>query len=282
MNRTVAKIFEAKPTIEGAGVHLHRGFGFPEAPHLDPFLLFDDFSSPDFHDYLPGFPEHPHRGIETVTYLLSGAVRHKDSMGNEGTIGAGDIQWMTAGSGIIHEEMPQKTDGGIRGFQLWVNLPAKNKMMTPRYQDIKANEVPAYEGDGVAVKVIAGAYRGVVGPVRDLMVEPMYLYVTLAPGATFTVPLPKDHTAFLYVVEGVSTLESSELRERQVAHLSHGDEVSVTASDTGAQFLFVAGAPLKEPVAWYGPIVMNTEEELRTAFVEYQEGKFIKTEAVGM
>lgn len=275
--RTIAETLTAKETYEGAGVKLHRGFGFFELPHFDPFLLFDDFSSPHEADFLPGFPLHPHRGIETVTYVLSGDVTHKDSLGNAGTIGKGDIQWMTAGSGIVHEEMPHGNDGLI-GFQLWVNLPKSHKMMPPRYQEVKAAEIPTVAKDGVTVQVIAGEYEDTEGPVHDIMAKPTYLDITLDTESSCTLPAREDETAFIYVFEGGIEVQDRECRAGTIIRFANdGDTVTVCARDAHARFLFVRGVPLREPIAWHGPIVMNTDAEIQNALYELQNGTFIKS-----
>ena len=277
--RPVALLLTGKPTMEGAGVRLNRVFGHPEAPRFDPFLLLDDFGSDNPDDYLAGFPWHPHRGIETVTYMLSGEVEHGDSLGNEGVIGAGDVQWMTAGGGIIHQEMPRRVDERLRGLQLWVNLPAASKMMEPRYRDISADTIPEVSPhDGLRIKIIAGEVVGVRGPVQDVVVDPEYLDITLEPGADLEHPTPPGHTVFAYGVNGkgkVGPNGSYELGHGQLALFATGDSVVVRADDQPLRFLLVSGKPLGEPVAWSGPIVMNTREELATAFREYQEGTFI-------
>jgi hypothetical protein len=277
--RKIERVYPAKATMEGAGVRLHRGFGYFEVPKFDPFLLFDDFSSVNENDYLAGFPEHPHRGIETVTYILKGEVRHKDSIGNEGSIKNGEIQWMTAGSGIVHEEMPQHSDEGLQGFQLWVNLPKKDKMMHPRYQEIKADEIPVVEHGNSKVRVIAGKYQDHKGPVKDLMVAPTYLDVTLAANTPFVFETPFEHNFFLYVIES-SLSVGNEIKQRvvlhDIAHTERGEVFTCTSEKEGARFLLVGGKPIGEPVAWRGPIVMNTDDELEVAFAEYRTGTFIK------
>jgi quercetin 2,3-dioxygenase len=305
--RHITGIFKARPTSEGAGVHLKRAFGYSEAPRFDPFLLLDDFHSANPADYLAGFPWHPHRGIETITYVLSGEIEHGDSMGNSGVIGAGDVQWMTAGSGIIHQEMPKgekspSPDGGrmMWGFQLWANLPASQKMMEPRYREVKASQIPriAVEG-GASVGVICGAVGAVRGPVRDIVTDPEYLDVALRAGGHFAHPVPRGHSAFAYVVDGagrfspeqdpfafpvsaanyfemISGERSVVIPSENVVAFGEGDQVSVRAGDEPVRFLLVSGKPLKEPVAWGGPIVMNTQEELRLAFDEYNRGTFVK------
>jgi len=278
--RSVALLLTGKPTMEGAGVRLKRIFGHPEVPRFDPFLLLDDFGSDNPDDYLAGFPWHPHRGIETVTYMLSGEVEHGDSIGNEGLIGAGDVQWMTAGSGIIHQEMPQRVDDRLRGFQLWTNLPAASKMMAPRYRDVPADTIPEVSPhDGLNIKIIAGEVVGVRGPVQDVIVEPEYLDIALEPGADLEHPTHPGHTAFAYAIEGrgkVGPNGTHELARGQLALFTRGGSVLARANDVPFRFLLVTGRPLGEPVAWSGPIVMNTREELATAFREYQEGTFIK------
>jgi len=281
--RSVALLLTAKPTMEGAGVHLNRVFGNPEAPRFDPFLLLDDFGSKDPEDYLAGFPWHPHRGIETVTYMLSGKVEHGDSLGNEGIIGAGDVQWMTAGGGIIHQEMPQQSEDHLRGLQLWVNLPAASKMTAPRYREVPADTIPEVSPhDGLRIKVIAGEVVGVHGPVEDVVVEPQYLDITLEPGADLEHPTPSGHTVFAYCIDGrgkVGQGGTHELDRRQLALFTDGASVHAVAGGVPFRFLLVSGKPLGEPVAWSGPIVMNTREELAAAFREYQEGTFIKAES---
>jgi hypothetical protein len=278
--RKAAHAWETQPTLEGAGVHLHRAFGFRQVPDLDPFLLLDDFSSYKERDYIAGFPWHPHRGIETITYMLAGRVEHGDSMGNGGVIGAGDIQWMTAGSGIIHQEMP-KGPGLMSGFQLWANLPANYKMMDPRYRGLTTDEIPvAIPAEGITARVVCGEIGGVAGPVTDIVTDPSYMDITLDPGVEFTKEVPDGHTVFLYVFEGRAMIP---LRDEKgfghgtvVLFSNEGDEISFSAGDDGARFLMISGRPLGEPVAWYGPIVMNTEEELRQAFDEYENGTFLK------
>ena len=273
--RQIKKVFSTKATLEGAGVHLHRGFGYFELPLFDPFLLFDDFSSAKQSDYLPGFPQHPHRGMETVTYVLKGDVTHKDSMGNAGTIGAGDIQWMTAGSGVVHEEMPHG-DEGLTGFQLWVNLPRAHKMMVPRYQEIQASQIPTVSKDGNTIHVIAGSYGDVKGPVEDIMANPNYFDIELRAGASLTLPVEGGDTSFLYLFMG-SVMTNDTLCERGtiVLHERTGDTVTVTAREAGARLLFISGTPLNEPIAWHGPIVMNTDDEIRVALYDLQNGTFI-------
>lgn len=277
--RGVTRVLTRKPTVEGAGVRLQRVFGQVD-PALDPFLLLDDFGSDDPADYLAGFPWHPHRGMETVTYVLAGTVEHGDSLGNRGTISGGDVQWMTAGSGIVHQEMPQRYEGRARAFQLWVNLPAAAKMMDPRYQEVPAAAIPEVTlAAGVGVKVIAGEIAGVPGPVTDVVARPTFLDVTLAAGAAFEHAVPAGHTALAYVIDGSGTFGVSggqALADGQLAVLGDGDAVAATAGSSGMRFLLFAGRPLREPVAWHGPVVMTTEEELETAFREYRAGTFVK------
>jgi len=279
--RTIRKVWRSRPTIEGAGVHLKRAFGNQEAPRLDPFLLLDDFRSDDPSKYLPGFPWHPHRGIETITYVLEGDVEHGDSMGNRGDITAGDVQWMTAGSGIVHQEMPRgDARGRMGGFQLWANLPASHKMMDPRYRDVKRGEIPEVPMEGGAlVKIVSGRVNNVQGPVRDIVTDPEYLDVAVPTGGRFTHPVKKGHTVFAYVIEGSATFgteRESLYGSETLVHYADGDAVSITAEKEPVRFLLVSGKPIGEPVAWYGPIVMNTDEEIRIAFEEYRKGTFIK------
>jgi redox-sensitive bicupin YhaK (pirin superfamily) len=281
VTRILGKVWRAEPTIEGAGVHLKRAFGNREAPLLDPFLLLDDFRSDDPSKYLPGFPWHPHRGIETITYVLEGDVEHGDSMGNRGDITAGDVQWMTAGSGIVHQEMPRgNAQGRMGGFQLWANLPASQKMMDPRYRDVKRSEIPEVTIEGGAkVKIVCGRVNGVRGPVRDIVTDPEYLDVSVPKGAHFTHTLKIGHTVFAYVVEGSARFDpgrNSLCGPETLVHYGDGDAVSVSAEKEPVRFLLVSGKPIGEPVAWYGPIVMNTSEEIRIAFEEYRNGTFIK------
>jgi redox-sensitive bicupin YhaK (pirin superfamily) len=280
MNRIIESISTSKPTIEGAGVHLKRAFGNNEVPLLDPFLLLDDFRSNNPADYIAGFPWHPHRGIETVTYMLEGTVEHGDSMGHKGIIAAGDVQWMTAGSGIIHQEMPKGINGRMGGFQLWVNLPSTHKMMGPRYRGIINEQIPeVLIGKNIRIRVISGEVDGIKGPVKDLVVDTEYLDVTLAPNTEFEHSIRKGYRAFAYVIEGSGYFESGKSRSIGNAHLvifKDGDNVKITADDKDLRFLLVSGKPLGEPVAWYGPIVMNTREELEIAFEEYRNGTFIK------
>lgn len=296
--RPVRRIIEAQPTLEGAGVKLHRGFGFGNTSEFDPFLLFDDFRNDRPSDYLAGFPWHPHRGIETITYVLAGTVAHGDSLGNQGTLGAGDVQWMTAGSGILHQEMPKGDAlGRMHGFQLWANLPSRLKMTAPRYQDVPSGDIPEVtDDDGTTVRVVCGDFWGKRGPVEGIASEPRYLDVSVPPGRRKTLPVESARHAFAYVFAGSGTFrDASEpigvlteqggdddvlVREttgnRSLVLFGGGDEVTVQAGEEGIRFLLVSGRPLKEPVAWYGPIVMNTEEELRQAIGELRQGTFIR------
>lgn len=281
--RGVERILSAYATVEGAGVRLHRAFGYYEVPQFDPFLMLDDFRSPRNEDYLAGFPSHPHRGIETVTYMLKGSVEHADSIGNSGIINAGDVQWMTAGSGIIHSEMPKPVDGRMGGFQLWVNLPRANKMMKPRYQEIKSKAIPTVSPrKDVSIKVICGEVNGVKGPVKNIVADPQYLDITLGPDTTFSLPVKEGYTAFAYVISGEGTFDSEEgyrIGNRDLILFSDGSSIWVKSFGKGFRFLFIAGKPLREPVAWRGPIVMNSSEEIQKAFSEYEAGTFIKKKA---
>jgi hypothetical protein len=280
-------------------VHLHRAFGFQDPSELDPFLLFDDFRNERVEDYAPGFPWHPHRGIETITYVLAGEVTHQDSLGNSGTLGAGDVQWMTAGSGILHQEMPTGTaTGQMHGFQLWANLPGSLKMTEPRYQDVASGEIPEIlEDDGTRVRVIIGSFWGKRGPVDGIAADPQYLDIFVPPGVRKTFPVDTYRRAFAYVFEGAGAFadasaptgvllekevrgEELNIRDmsgnRTLIRFGTGDEVTVQAGEEGLRFLLISGAPIEEPVAWHGPIVMNTREELQRAFKDLQNGTFIK------
>ena len=296
--RPVKRVVEATPHMEGAGVKLHRGFGFGDTSEFDPFLLFDDFRNERPDDYLAGFPWHPHRGIETITYVLAGTVAHGDSLGNRGSLGAGDVQWMTAGSGIMHQEMPQgDAQGRMHGFQLWANLPRTLKMTAPRYQDVQAKDIPEVtDDDGTHVRIVVGDFWGKKGPVEGVAADPRYLDVSVAPGKTKRLAVDNSRHAFAYVFAGSGTFRDaskplavqtelvgvsddptpSMLGNRSLVVFDSGDEITVTAGDEGIRFLLVSGRPLEEPVAWYGPIVMNTEDELREAYVELKDGSFIK------
>jgi redox-sensitive bicupin YhaK (pirin superfamily) len=277
--RPVKRLLRAKPTLEGAGVHLRRVFGFGDTADFDPFLLLDDFRNDEPEDYLSGFPWHPHRGIETITYVLAGTVEHGDSIGNRGVIAAGDIQWMTAGSGIIHQEMPTgDSQGRMYGFQLWANLPASLKMTDPRYQGVTAAEVPVVtDDDGAQIRVVCGRYRNTTGPVNGVAADPMYLDVSIPAGKTKSFPVDAGRNAFAYVFEGNGKFSgSTEAENRCLVLFDNGDEISVIAGNKGIRFLLVSGKPLREPVAWHGPIVMNTQSELQQAFKELEDGTFLK------
>ena len=279
--RKIKTRLKGRPTLEGAGVHLKRAFGFNEAPTLDPFLLLDDFHSDNPDHYIKGFPWHPHRGIETITYVLHGDIEHGDSMGNSGVIGAGDVQWMTAGSGVIHQEMPKGSESGLMwGFQLWANLPASQKMMAPRYRDITAADIPEVQlENGVQIKIICGSVGSVEGPVQDIVIEPQYLDISMPAESEYEHPIESDHTAFAYVFggDGFFDMTKKETIQPETAVLfTEGERIKVSTGQKGLRFILVSGRPLKEPVAWQGPIVMNTHAELETAFREYQEGGFIK------
>ena len=283
IERPVADVIEPEPVTEGAGVRLRRSIATRRLDYVDPFLLFDHFGSENPRDYLAGFPMHPHRGIETVTYMLGGSVAHRDSLGNEGVIGAGDVQWMTSGSGILHEEMPRVGPRALDGFQLWVNLPRSLKMTRPRYQDVAAAKIPELvRPDGVSVRVIAGQVDGVAGAVREIHAEPEYLDVSMPPGSTFEQPVPRGHTALAYVFEGEVGLGPADgagggrIAATRLAVLGDGDLVRARTAGRPGRFLLLSGKPLGEPVARYGPFVMNTPEEIRAALRELREGTFIR------
>ncbi len=279
--RKIKKVFISSPTLEGAGVHLKRAFGFHEVPVFDPFLLLDDFRSNDPQYYIKGFPWHPHRGIETITYVLRGNVEHGDSMGNKGVIGSGDVQWMTAGGGIIHQEMPKgDKDGYNWGFQLWANLPKSHKMMNPRYRDVKNSEIPEIvTAKGAKINIISGEIMGTKGPVRDVVIDPEYLDVTIPAKTDFIHPTKLGHTCFAYVVEGKGYFceEKKLLANENLVLFDDGEQLIVATNDEPVRFLLISGKPIGEPVAWYGPIVMNTQGELKIAFEEYNNGTFIKS-----
>ncbi|HEX5110289.1 MAG TPA: pirin family protein [Vicinamibacterales bacterium] len=296
--RAVKRVSQSKPTIEGAGVHLRRAFGFGNTTDFDPFLLFDDFRNDNPEEYLAGFPWHPHRGIETITYVLSGQVDHRDSLENKGTLGSGDVQWMTAGSGIMHQEMPKGDEQGrMHGFQLWANLPASLKMTAPRYQDVSGRDIPeVVEDDGTRVRVVCGEFWGKKGPVEGVAADPRYLDIWVPPGKRRALPVETTRHAFAYVFEGAGQFRDASaprpvktdhggrdehtvydmVGNRSLVLFDRGDEVVVQAGEQGLRFLLVSGKPLEEPVAWYGPIVMNTQQELRQAVFELQNGTFIK------
>ena len=296
--RKIKKVFKSQPVLEGAGVHLKRAMGNKEVPHFDPFLLLDDFRSDHPSDYLKGFPWHPHRGIETITYVLKGTVEHKDSMGNSGIISPGDIQWMTAGSGIIHQEMPKGDKaGGMYGFQLWANLPASRKMMDPRYREVKQSDIPEIVlENGTKIILVCGSYKNINGPVKDIVVDPEYLDITVPAHTEFVHATKRGYTVFAYVFDGQGYLcrertpfsyeEDGEnyfdiTREPYASNgtlvlFEDGDEISVQTEEQAVRFLLISGKPIGEPVAWYGPVVMNTQKELEIAFREYQNNTFIK------
>jgi redox-sensitive bicupin YhaK (pirin superfamily) len=299
--RPVDHMSQARPTLEGAGVHLHRAFGFGDAGQTDPFLLLDDFRNDRPEDFASGFPWHPHRGIETVTYVLSGTVEHSDSLGNTGRLGSGDVQWMTAGSGILHQEMPQgNAKGQMHGFQLWANLPSSLKMTSPRYQDVQGGEIPeVVDDDGTKVRVVVGSFWGKTGPVDGIAADPQFLDISVPAGVKKTFPVDTYRRAFAYIFEGAGAFADASqptgvLLEKEVAgqevnirdmsgnrtlvRFGTGDEVTVQAGPEGVRFLLISGAPIQEPVAWHGPIVMNTRAELETAFRELRNGTFIRSQ----
>ena len=280
LNRKISRVIHGVPTTDGAGVRLTRIFGYYEQGMLDPFLMLDYFGTDHPEDYVSGFPSHPHRGIETVTYLLDGKIEHSDNMGNSGVIGKGDMQWMTAGSGIIHQEMPQKTEGRLAGFQLWVNLPASGKMIAPRYQDIPASRVPVVNlPGGVNVKVLAGNFGGIRGPVENILADPDYFDVEMPANSELVTPVNEDYTVFAYLYKGSVYFDESRsesVRAGQGALFGKGPQVKAFTSSSRARFILIAGKPIGEPIAWRGPIVMNTEVELNLAFKELREEKFIK------
>ena len=282
--RTVRRVVKGMPTSDGAGVKLRRVIGQPQLPDLDPFLMLDEFGTDKAEDYIAGFPDHPHRGFETVTYMLDGRMRHRDNHGNEGVLVPGSVQWMTAGRGLVHSEMPEQQEGRMRGFQLWLNLPARDKMTAPKYQEFGPERIPtATPTPGVSAKVIAGTVAGVVGPILQPATDPTYLDLAIEPGVTFSEPLAADYAAFLYVYEGTISVGSGPdaitVRTHELAVLDEGAKVELTGVTAGAdgksaRAILVAGRPLREPVAKYGPFVMNTRDELQQAFIDFQSGKF--------
>ncbi|MBM3803689.1 MAG: pirin family protein [Acidimicrobiia bacterium] len=296
--RPIKRVSLSQPVIEGAGVHLHRAFGFGSTSDFDPFLLLDDFRNERPDDYLAGFPWHPHRGIETITYVLAGTVSHGDSLGNQGRMGAGDVQWMTAGRGILHQEMPQgDAQGRMHGFQLWANLPASLKMTAPRYQDVSSRDIPTVtDDDGTSAHIICGQFWGQRGPVEGIAADPRYLDIAVPPGKRKTLPVEVTNQAFAYVFEGAGSFRNAsglkpvqtdvivpgggsqvdDVGNRSLVLFDRGDEVVVQAGEAGIRFLLVSGRPLQEPVAWRGPIVMNTADQLQQAFAELRDGTFIR------
>jgi len=272
--RPVARLVRGQPTSDGAGVKLNRVIGGPALPQIDPFLLLDEFGSDDPDAYIAGFPDHPHRGFETVTYMLEGRMRHRDNKGHEGVLESGGVQWMTAGRGIVHSEMPEQSSGRMRGFQLWVNLPARDKMRTPRYQELAADRIPsATLTPGVKATVIAGRFGGIDGAVGEIAVDPLYVDLRLEAGRSFDADLPEGHTAFAYVFEGEAKLGSQTVKQGTLALLGDGDSLPIEAGAAAAALLLIAGRPLAEPVARYGPFVMNTRAEIEQAFADYQAGR---------
>ncbi|MCE7737127.1 MAG: pirin family protein [Candidatus Heimdallarchaeota archaeon] len=280
IGREIKYVAESVPAIDGAGVRLRRAFGNLQGINLDPFLLLDNFHSDDPKDYSAGFPWHPHRGIETVTYMLNGKMRHEDSLGNKGDIKAGEIQWMTAGSGIIHQEMPQQKDGLIQGFQLWVNLPKTNKMMQPRYQDVKHHEIPELKVDNdTKIRILAGEFQSKKGPVQEVVSNPNYMDVTVNQETKFNYHVEAEDTVIVYTVEGSAYFDKTKqnlIPENNLVVFGPGDEINIETNNELSRFLLMSGKPIREPVAWHGPMVMNTREEIIHAFEEFQNGTFIK------
>ena len=276
--RAVTQTLRGMPASDGAGVKLTRVIGQPRLPDLDPFLLLDEFGTDKAEDYIAGFPEHPHRGFETVTYMLDGRMRHKDNHGHEGVLEPGAVQWMTAGRGIVHSEMPEQREGRMRGFQLWMNLPAKDKMTVPNYQEFGGDRLPVVERTGVSVKVIAGTLDGATGPVKQPATDPTYVDIRLDAGVDFALPVPAGHSAFIYVYEGSVSVgvdrDAAKIDSQELAVLGDGEEVRLQGRAPRSRAILVAGRPLREPVARYGPFVMNTREEIMQAFADYQSGKF--------
>ena len=300
--RKIKKVFKSKKAVEGAGVHLKRALGFNEVPLFDPFLLLDDFRSNNHDHYIKGFPWHPHRGIETITYILQGKVEHGDSLGNKGIINSGDVQWMTAGSGIIHQEMPKGDAHGVmEGFQLWANLPAAEKMMPPRYRDVKSNQIPVTTLDnGTEIKIICGTINNVLGPVKDIVIDPEYIDVTVPANTEYEHPTKMGHTVFAYVIEGQGhfckenkpfehQIEGENYFDMQTDPIADngtlilfedGKTIHIETEESQIRFLLISGKPIGEPIAWSGPIVMNTQDELRLAFDEYRQGTFLKHKTI--
>jgi redox-sensitive bicupin YhaK (pirin superfamily) len=281
--RPIRQITQSQPTLEGAGVKLRRAFGFRNPEQFDPFLMLDDFRNDSPDDFAAGFPWHPHRGIETITYVLAGDVQHQDSLGNSGVISAGDIQWMTSGRGILHQEMPRGDSlGRVHGFQLWANLPASLKMSEPRYQDVASPDVPVItDDDGVSARILCGRFWGRRGPVEGIAADPVFLDITLPPGTEKRLPVETDRNAFAYVFSGAASFRDSsaptfDATNHSLIHFDRGDEILARSGPEGARFLLVSGKPFAEPIAWAGPIVMNTQDELRQAFTELQNGTFLR------
>jgi len=266
-------------TSDGAGVSMHRAIGTPALENLDPFLMLDYFGSDNPDEYIAGFPDHPHRGFITLTYMLDGHMRHEDSMGNQGDLGPGGVQWMKAASGVIHSEMPRQSDGRMRGFQLWINLPAAEKMSDPAYQEFSADAVPVVETDGATIAVISGSVGKVVGPVQDDITDLTYIDVSLTAGATFAQQLPGEVSAFVFMFEGEGFVDKAALHEKHLGVLTSGDSLTLTAGDNGARFVLVSGRSIREPIAQHGPFVMNTREELMQAVDDYQQGTFVRSRA---
>lgn len=278
-SRTIRQLVPAVEITEGAGVTVHRTIGTPSLRSLDPFLMLDHFGSENPDDYIAGFPDHPHRGFITFTYMIDGHMEHRDSMGNRGDLRAGGAQWMKAASGVIHSEMPRQSEGRMRGFQLWINLPAGDKMSDPAYQEFSPGAIPEVDTAGAKVRVLAGRYGGQVGVIEDPNTDALYLDVALQPGASLTETLPLGHAAFIYVYEGSAALGGTALPRHNLAVLGPGDVVQIDASAEGARFILVAGRPLGEPVVQYGPFVMNTREEIEQAFADYRDGHLVRTKA---
>lgn len=277
--RNIRQLVPAIEVTEGAGVTVHRSIGTPALKNLDPFLMLDHFGSDNPDEYIAGFPEHPHRGFITFTYMLDGHMEHRDSMGNRGDLKAGGVQWMKAASGVIHSEMPQQTNGLMRGFQLWINLPARDKMSDPAYQEFSSAAIPEVALDAGRVRVLAGEFGGVRGVIEDSATDVLYLDVSLAAAARFSLPLSETHNAFVYVFEGAGRLAGQELQTHSLAVLGAGDAVEIAAGEEGARFILVAGRPIGEPVVQYGPFVMNTREEIEQAYADYRDNRLVRARA---
>jgi quercetin 2,3-dioxygenase len=277
--RTVKHRISGMEVSDGAGVNMRRSIGTPALRHLDPFLMLDHFSSNDPDDYVAGFPDHPHRGFITFTYMLDGHMEHKDSMGNQGDLKSGGAQWMKAASGVIHSEMPRQTDGLMRGFQLWINLPAREKMSDPAYQEFGPDAFPVIEESGARVKVLMGEHGNAEAPIEDTMTRVHYLDVTLDPGVPFSHPVPRSHNAFIYIYEGMVSVADAPVGTHELAVLEDGEGVTLQGGEAGARFILVAGSPIGEPIVQYGPFVMNRQEEIEDAFRDYQQGRLVRTRA---